>query len=165
MRRNTSRCSATEAFTTKAGPRLHGTRRDGFSSARTPGIRRRLDWELCSTTSKDWSQANNLAQQMPEKLHQLQRLWQQSRRYATTYFPSTTGALKGLAPDAEAGRNQVCSLRATPKFCFWQRGHLSENSVLNIETKNLIPVTGWEFLYPRPVLRASSSPKAATQRP
>ena len=32
------------------------------------------NWELYDT-SKDWSQANNLAQQMPEKLHELQRLW------------------------------------------------------------------------------------------
>ena len=31
-------------------------------------------WELYDT-SKDWSQANNLAKQMPEKLHELQRLW------------------------------------------------------------------------------------------
>ncbi len=32
------------------------------------------NWELYDT-SKDWSQANNLAKQMPEKLHELQRLW------------------------------------------------------------------------------------------
>ena len=31
-------------------------------------------WELYDT-NKDWSQANNLAKQMPEKLHDLQRLW------------------------------------------------------------------------------------------
>ena len=31
-------------------------------------------WELYDT-SKDWSQANDLAKQMPEKLHELQRLW------------------------------------------------------------------------------------------
>jgi arylsulfatase len=31
-------------------------------------------WELYDT-SKDWSQANNLAKQMPEKLRELQRLW------------------------------------------------------------------------------------------
>src|SRR6266851_5728880 len=32
------------------------------------------NWELYDT-SKDWSQANNLAKQMPEKLHELQRLF------------------------------------------------------------------------------------------
>src|SRR5271168_3840250 len=32
------------------------------------------NWELYDT-SKDWSQAQNLAQKMPEKLHELQRLW------------------------------------------------------------------------------------------
>src|SRR6476659_1936737 len=31
-------------------------------------------WELYDTNT-DWSQANNLAKQMPEKLHELQRLW------------------------------------------------------------------------------------------
>jgi arylsulfatase len=31
-------------------------------------------WELYDT-SKDWTQANNLAKEMPEKLHDLQRLW------------------------------------------------------------------------------------------
>jgi len=30
-------------------------------------------WELYDT-NKDWTQANNLAKQMPEKLHELQRL-------------------------------------------------------------------------------------------
>ena len=32
------------------------------------------NWELYDT-NKDWSQANNLAKQMPEKLHELQRLF------------------------------------------------------------------------------------------
>ena len=31
-------------------------------------------WELYDTT-KDWSQSNDLAKEMPEKLHELQRLW------------------------------------------------------------------------------------------
>ena len=31
-------------------------------------------WELYDTNT-DWTQANNLAKQMPEKLHELQRLW------------------------------------------------------------------------------------------
>ena len=32
------------------------------------------DWELYDTT-KDWTQSEDLAQQYPEKLHELQRLW------------------------------------------------------------------------------------------
>lgn len=31
-------------------------------------------WELYNTT-KDWAQANDLARDMPEKLHELQRQW------------------------------------------------------------------------------------------
>ncbi len=31
-------------------------------------------WELYDTT-KDWSQSKNLAKEMPEMLHHLQRLW------------------------------------------------------------------------------------------
>jgi len=31
-------------------------------------------WELYDT-SKDWSQARDLSKEMPDKLHQLQRLW------------------------------------------------------------------------------------------
>ena len=31
-------------------------------------------WELYDT-NKDWSQANDLSKKMPEKLHELQRLW------------------------------------------------------------------------------------------
>jgi len=31
-------------------------------------------WELYDTT-KDWSQAHGLSKEMPDKLHELQRLW------------------------------------------------------------------------------------------
>ncbi len=48
---------------------------------RTPWLmteqRRRFDddvWELYDT-NKDWSQAHDLSKQMPDKLHELQRLW------------------------------------------------------------------------------------------
>ena len=43
------------------------------SEAETAGIDDD-NWELYDT-NKDWSQTNNLAKQMPEKLHELQRLW------------------------------------------------------------------------------------------
>ena len=33
------------------------------------------NWELYDTRCKDWSQANDLSKQMPEKLLELQRLW------------------------------------------------------------------------------------------
>ena len=46
-------------------------------------------WELYDT-NKDWSQANDLAKQMPEKLHELQRLWLiEATRY--NVLPLTTG--------------------------------------------------------------------------
>jgi len=49
-------------------------------------------WELYDG-SKDWSQANDLAKQMPEKLHELQRQWLiEAARYKV--LPWTTGSLK-----------------------------------------------------------------------
>lgn len=45
-------------------------------------------WELYDTTT-DWSQARDLAREMPDKLHELQRLWLiEATRY--NVLPSTT---------------------------------------------------------------------------
>ena len=52
-------------------------RRDQAHESLVEGKAAGLDddvWELYDT-NKDWSQAKNLAKEMPEKLHQLQRLW------------------------------------------------------------------------------------------
>jgi arylsulfatase len=78
------------------------------------------NWELYDT-SKDWSQANNLAKQMPEKLHQLQRLW------------------------------LIEATRCNSQILFGSMGRLSENSVLNMKNKShavtaeiVVPTTGAE---------------------
>ena len=49
-------------------------------------------WELYDTT-KDWSQANDLSKQMPEKLHELQRLWLiEATRYNVLPLDDNLGA-------------------------------------------------------------------------
>ncbi len=69
-------------------------------------------WELYDTT-KDWSQANNLAKQMPEKLHELQRLWLiEATRY--NVLPVDDRVIEKVNPDT-AGRPVL--IRGTPS-CF-----------------------------------------------
>ena len=58
-------------------------------------------WELYDT-NKDWSQANDLAKEMPEKLHELQRLWLiEATRY--NVLPLDDRVAERLNPDL-AGR-------------------------------------------------------------
>ena len=58
-------------------------------------------WELYDT-NKDWSQAKDLAKQMPEKLHELQRLWLiEATRY--NVLPLDDRLLERINPDI-AGR-------------------------------------------------------------
>src|SRR6202048_5569093 len=58
-------------------------------------------WELYDT-SKDWSQANDLAKQIPEKLHELQRLWLiEATRY--NVLPIDDRVVEKMNPDT-AGR-------------------------------------------------------------
>src|SRR3982751_6110040 len=53
-------------------------------------------WELYDTT-KDWSQANDLAKRMPDKLHELQRLWLiEATRY--NVLPPDDRAAESLKP-------------------------------------------------------------------
>jgi hypothetical protein len=68
-------------------------------------------WELYDT-NKDWSQANDLSKQMPEKLHELQRLWLiEAVRY--NVLPIDDRLLEKMNPDT-AGR---CWLKETPSCC------------------------------------------------
>ena len=61
-------------------------------------------WELYDT-NKDWSQANDLAKQLPEKLHELQRLWLiEAVRY--NVLPLDDQVAERLNPDL-AGRPQL----------------------------------------------------------
>jgi arylsulfatase len=88
-------------------------------------------WELYDT-SKDWSQSNNLAKQMPEKLRQLQRLWLiEATRYKV--LPIDDRLLERLNPDL-AGRPVL--VEGKTQVLFGGMGHLSENCVLNLKNKS-----------------------------
>ena len=88
-------------------------------------------WELYDTT-KDWSQANDLSKQMPEKLHELQRLWLiEATRY--NVLPINDDLAKVLNSDT-AGRPQL--IKGNSQILFGGMGHLSENCVVNIKNKS-----------------------------
>jgi arylsulfatase A-like enzyme len=104
------------------------------------------NWELYDTT-KDWSQANNLAKQMPEKLHELQRLWLiEATRY--NVLPLDDRGIERANPDI-AGRPVL--IKGKSQILFGSMGRLSENSVVNIKNKShsvtaeiVVPTTGAE---------------------
>jgi arylsulfatase A-like enzyme len=88
-------------------------------------------WELYDTT-KDWSQANNLAKQMPEKLHELQRLWLiEATRFNVLPLDDNIGAR--MNSDL-AGRPVL--IKGKSQILFGNMGRLSENSVLNMKNKS-----------------------------
>jgi arylsulfatase A-like enzyme len=88
-------------------------------------------WELYDT-NKDWSQANDLAKQMPEKLHELQRLWLiEATRY--NVLPMDDDLARRLNADT-AGRPVL--IKGKTQILFGGMGHLSENTVLNIKNKS-----------------------------
>jgi arylsulfatase len=88
-------------------------------------------WELYDTT-KDWSQANNLAKQMPQKLHELQRLWLiEATRYKV--LPIDDRLAEKFNPDT-AGRPVL--VKGTSQILFGGMGRLSENCVLSIKNKS-----------------------------
>jgi arylsulfatase len=89
------------------------------------------NWELYDT-NKDWSQANNLARQMPEKLHYLQRLWLiEAVRYNVLPLDDNLGAR--FDPDT-AGRPML--IKGDSQILFGSMGRLSENSVINVKNKS-----------------------------
>ena len=104
------------------------------------------NWELYDT-GKDWSQANNLAKQMPEKLHELQRLWLiEAVRY--NVLPLDDDLSARLNADT-AGRPVL--IKGKSQILFGSMGRLSENSVVNIKNKShsvtaeiVVPTTGAE---------------------
>jgi arylsulfatase A-like enzyme len=88
-------------------------------------------WELYDT-SKDWSQANDLAKQMPDKLHELQRLWLlEAMRYNVLPLDDDVG--RRLNSDL-AGRPVL--IKGERQLLFGSMGRLSENSVLNVKNKS-----------------------------
>jgi hypothetical protein len=104
------------------------------------------NWELYDT-NKDWSQANNLAEQMPEKLHELQRLWLiKATRY--NVLPLDDRGAGRFNSDL-AGRPVL--VKGKSQILFGSMGRLSENSVLNMKNKShsvtaeiVVPATGAE---------------------
>jgi arylsulfatase len=88
-------------------------------------------WELYDT-SKDWSQANDLSKQMPEKLHELQRLWLiEATRY--NVLPIDDRVFEKMNPDT-AGRPVL--VKGKTQLLFGGMGRLSENCVLNLKNKS-----------------------------
>ncbi len=88
-------------------------------------------WELYDT-STDWSQAHDLAAEMPEKLAELQQLWHDE---AVKYnvLPLDDRRIERFNPDL-AGRPQL--VKGTSQLLFGGMGRLSENSVLNVKNKS-----------------------------
>jgi arylsulfatase A-like enzyme len=88
-------------------------------------------WELYDTT-KDWTQAKDLSKQMPEKLHELQRLWLiEATRY--NVLPMDDDTARRLNSDL-AGRPVL--VKGKTQILFGAMGRLSENSVLNVKNKS-----------------------------
>src|ERR1700734_4273684 len=103
-------------------------------------------WELYDT-NKDWSQANNLAKQMPEKLHELQRLWL-IEAVRNNVLPLDDNLAARINSDT-AGRPVL--IKGKSQILFGSMGRLSENSVLNLKNKShsvtaeiVVPASGAE---------------------
>jgi arylsulfatase len=88
-------------------------------------------WELYDT-NKDWSQANDLSKQMPEKLRELQRLWLiEAARY--NVLPLDDRRAERFNSDL-AGRPVL--IRGKTQLLFAGMGRLTENCVLNLKNKS-----------------------------
>ncbi|WP_204807185.1 arylsulfatase [Mycobacterium riyadhense] len=88
-------------------------------------------WELYDTTT-DWSQARDLSKEMPEKLHELQRLWLiEATRY--NVLPLDDDTASRINSDL-AGRPVL--IQGNTQVLFGGMGRLSENCVLNIKNKS-----------------------------
>jgi hypothetical protein len=88
-------------------------------------------WELYNTTT-DWSQAHDLAKEMPDKLREMQRLFIiEATRYKV--LPLDDRMFEKINPDTAGrpvlikGKNQLLAGGMT---------HLSENCVLNVKNKS-----------------------------
>ena len=88
-------------------------------------------WELYDG-SKDWTQSKDLSKQMPEKLHELQRLWLiEAVKY--NVLPLDDRQIERLNSDL-AGRPVL--VKGNSQLLFAGMGRLSENSVVNIKNKS-----------------------------
>jgi arylsulfatase A-like enzyme len=88
-------------------------------------------WELYDT-SKDWTQARDLAADMPDRLHELKRLWLiEAARHGV--LPMDDRLAERINSDS-AGRPLL--IRGDRQVLFAGMGRLSENSVVNIKNKS-----------------------------
>ncbi|NTU81714.1 MAG: arylsulfatase [Chloroflexales bacterium] len=88
-------------------------------------------WELYDTT-RDWTQAHDLAKEMPAKLRELQRLFEIE---ATKYNVLPLDSRKAERFNSElAGRPAV--VRGTTQLLFAGMRRLQENAVLNLKNKS-----------------------------
>jgi arylsulfatase len=96
-------------------------------------------WELYDG-SKDWSQARDLAKEMPEKLHELQRLWLiEATRY--NVLPLDDRIAERFNPDT-AGRPVL--IKGKTQILFGGMGRLSEGSVVSVKNKSHAVTAGIE---------------------
>jgi hypothetical protein len=103
-------------------------------------------WELYDTT-KDWSQASDLAKEQPEKLGELQRLWMiEAVKY--NVLPLDDRFAERTNPEL-AGRPQL--VRGNRQLLFGGMGRLTENAIVNYKNKThavtaevVVPDTGAE---------------------
>ena len=89
-------------------------------------------WELYDTNN-DWTQANDLAKQMPEKLHELQRLWLIE---ATRYNVLPLDDRRRGAAELRTWPAGPQLIKGNSQILFGGMGRLSENSVVNIKNKS-----------------------------
>jgi arylsulfatase A-like enzyme len=96
-------------------------------------------WELYDTTT-DWSQAHDLAAEMPEKLAELKQLWHDE---AVKYnvLPLDDRRIERFNSDL-AGRPQL--IKGSSQLLFEGMRRLSENSIVNIKNKSHSVTAGLE---------------------
>ena len=88
-------------------------------------------WELYDTNT-DWTQAHDLSKKLPEKLHDLQRLWLiEAVKY--NVLPLDDRFVERFNSDL-AGRPTL--IRGNTQVLFGGMGRLGENTVLNVKNKS-----------------------------
>jgi arylsulfatase len=88
-------------------------------------------WELYDTNT-DWSQAHDLAAELPEKLAELQQLWlEEARKYDV--LPLDDRRIERFNAEL-VGRPEL--VKGNSQLLFGGMGRLSENSLVNIKNKS-----------------------------
>jgi arylsulfatase len=88
-------------------------------------------WELYDTNT-DWSQSRDLSKELPDKLHDLQRLWMiEAVKY--NVLPLDDRFAERANPEL-AGRPQL--ITGSRQLLFGGMGRLTENSVINFKNKS-----------------------------